>query len=83
MEPPFNNPLDLALSGDGCGLFRKWGGLCQPAWPTGFERQEKSPKRRIPIGNWALCELQRLCHMAEVRPTPGHVAQPFMPALSG
>jgi transposase len=63
------------LISDGYGLYRKWVGLRQTCLAhlirKAREISEKTDPELARFGNWALSELQRLCHMAEVRPTPG------------
>jgi len=63
------------LVSDGYGLYRKWVGLRQTCLAhlirKARELSEKTDPEMARFGKWALSELQRLCHMAEVRPTPG------------
>jgi transposase len=63
------------LVSDGYGLYRKWIGLRQTCLAhlirKAREISEKTDPELARFGKWALSELQRLCHMAEVRPTPG------------
>jgi transposase len=63
------------LVSDGYGLYRKWVGLRQTCLAhlirKAREISEKTDPELARFGKWALSELQRLCHMAEVRPTPG------------
>ena len=63
------------LISDGYGLYRKWVGRRQSCLAHLIRKARQISEKKDPdlarFGRWALAELQRLCHMAEVRPTPG------------